>query len=73
MAARVQGFASGGLVQSLTSPLSMPRPAFAGETAPVRTVRVELAAGNRSVSATVDARDEARLLDILKQAKARAF
>lgn len=73
LAARVQGFASGGLVQSLTSPLSMPRPAFAGETAPVRTVRVELAAGNRSVSATVDARDETRLLDILKQAKARAF
>jgi hypothetical protein len=29
----------------------MPRPAFAGETAPVRTVRVELAAGNRSVVA----------------------
>jgi len=25
------------------------------------------------VSATVDARDETRLLDILKQAKARAF
>jgi hypothetical protein len=73
LAARVQGFATGGLVQSLTSPLAMPRPAFAGETAPVRTVRVELAAGNRSVSATVDARDETRLLDILKQAKARAF
>lgn len=73
LAARVQGFASGGLVHSLTSPLSMPRPVFAGEIAPVRTVRVELAAGNRSVSATVDARDETRLLDILKQAKARAF
>jgi len=73
LAARVQGFASGGLVQSLVSPLTVPRPAFAGETAPVRTVRVELAAGNRSVSATVDARDETRLLDILKQAKARAF
>lgn len=73
LAARVQGFATGGLVQSQTSPLAMPRPAFAGETAPVRTVRVELAAGNRSVSATVDARDETRLLDILKQAKSRAF
>ncbi|HOE41566.1 MAG TPA: tape measure protein [Rhodoferax sp.] len=73
LAARVQGFASGGLVQSLASPMTVPRPAFAGETAPVRTVRVELAAGNRSVSATVDARDETRLLDILKQAKARAF
>jgi phage-related minor tail protein len=73
LAARVQGFASGGLVQSLASPMTVPRPAFAGETAPVRTVRVELASGNRSVSATVDARDETRLLDILKQAKARAF
>ena len=73
LAAHVQGFASGGLVQSLVSPMAVPRPAFAGDAAPVRTVRVELAAGNRSVSATVDARDEARLLDILKQAKARAF
>jgi len=73
LAARVQGFAGGGLVQSLVSLMAVPRPAFAGETAPVRTVRVELAAGNRSVSATVDARDETRLLDILKQAKARAF
>lgn len=73
LAERVQGFASGGLVQSLVSPMAVPRAAFAGETAPVRTVRVELAAGNRSVSATVDARDETRLLDILKQAKARAF
>ncbi|MDD5470310.1 MAG: tape measure protein [Sideroxydans sp.] len=73
LAARVQGFASGGLVQSLVSPMAMPRPAFVGDSTPVRTVRVELAAGNRTVSATVDARDETRLLDILKQAKARAF
>jgi hypothetical protein len=70
---QIQGFASGGLVQSLASPISVPRPAFAGEISPVRTVRVELAAGNRSVSATVDARDESRLLDILKQAKSRSF
>ncbi|MBA3059142.1 MAG: tape measure protein [Gammaproteobacteria bacterium] len=70
---QIQGFSSGGLVQSLASSMAAPRPAFAGDAAPVRTVRVELAAGNRSVSATVDARDESRLLDILKQAKARAF
>jgi hypothetical protein len=70
---QIQGFASGGLVQSLASPSSIARPALAGDAAPVRTVRVELAAGNRSVSATVDARDETRLLDILKQAKSRAF
>jgi hypothetical protein len=73
LASHVQGFATGGLVQSLVSPMAVPRPAFAASSAPVRTVRVELAAGNRSVSATVDARDETRLLDILKQAKARAF
>ena len=73
LAARVQGFASGGLVQSLASPMAVPRPAFSGDAAPVRTLRVELAAGNRSVSATVDARDETRLLDILKQAKSRSF
>ena len=73
LAARVQGFAGGGLVQSLVSPMAVPRPAFAGDTTPVRTVRVELASGNRSVSATADVRDETRLLDILKQAKARAF
>ncbi len=77
LAARVQGFASGGLVQSLVPslalPMSVPRPELAASSAPVRTVRVELAAGNRSVSATVDARDETRLLDILKQAKSRAF
>jgi phage-related minor tail protein len=70
---QIQGFASGGLVQSLSSPTSVPRPALGDDAVPVRTVRVELAAGNRSVSATVDARDETRLLDILKQAKARAF
>jgi phage-related minor tail protein len=69
---QIQGFASGGLVQSLASPVSVARPALAGDAAPVRTVRIELAAGNRSVSATVDARDETRLLDILKQAKSRA-
>lgn len=73
LAAHVQGFAAGGLVASFASPIAVPRPAFAADTAPVRTVRVELAAGSRTVSATVDARDETRLLDILKQAKSRAF
>ena len=40
--------------------------------APGRTVRVELANGNRTVAATVDARDEGRLLDLLRDAQARA-
>lgn len=74
---QIQGFAGGGLVQSLAAsisvPMSVPRPVFAADAAPLRTVRVELAAGNRSVSATVDAKDESRLLDLLKQAKARSF
>ena len=73
LAAHVQGFASGGLVSSLASAVSLPSPAFAGVGAPVRTVRVELASGPRTVNATVDERDESRLLDILKQAKSRVF
>ena len=70
---QIQGFATGGFVQSLASPMSSQRPELAQSSVSVRTVRVELAAGNRSVSATVDARDEMRLLDILNLAKARAI
>ena len=40
--------------------------------AAARTVRVELAAGGNKVNATVDARDEARLLQLLDAARARA-
>ena len=43
-----------------------------GESAPARTIRIELAAGPKAVAATVDARDEGRLLDLLKEARARA-
>jgi hypothetical protein len=39
---------------------------------PLRTIRVELAAGERRVSATVDARDESRLLELLEFARLRA-
>jgi hypothetical protein len=105
---RVQGFAGGGLVPSisaglartankasslvgslpsvdlgaqllasLTSTLRVPTPALASSLptapGPSRTIRVELAAGNQQVTATVDARDEARLLDLLAQAKTRSF
>lgn len=73
LGAHVQGFAGGGLVSSLASAVALPRAAFAGVGAPARTVRVELASGARSVNATVDERDESRLLDILKQAKSRVF
>ncbi|RRD44834.1 phage tail tape measure protein [Comamonadaceae bacterium OH3737_COT-264] len=66
--ARVQGFASGGLVEPAASPL--PRPSVPDST-PTRTVRVELAAGSRQVSAAIDARDEARLLQMLDAARAR--
>ncbi len=40
--------------------------------APHRTIRVELSNGGQQVSASVDARDESRLLDLLKQARSRA-
>ena len=94
LAGRVQGFASGGLVQPLGSLVKAipgadlgtqllasiagamgapaPVPAVASATAPGRTIRVELAAGDRTIAATVDARDESRLLDLLQQARARS-
>ena len=95
LAGRVQGFASGGLVQlpgglaqalpgadlgaqllaSITG--AMRAPALAVEltspAAPGRTIRVELGAGDRTIAATVDARDESRLLAMLEQAKARSY
>jgi hypothetical protein len=39
---------------------------------PVRTVRVELASGGRQVTASIDARDESRLLQILEAARTRS-
>jgi phage-related minor tail protein len=74
LAARVQGFAAGGLVQSLGSGLPTARPTLSVQSLPpVRTVRVELAAGAQSVSASLNASDESRLLDILNRAKSRAL
>lgn len=66
--AGIQGFASGGLVQPASR--SLPRPSLS-ESTPTRTVRVELSAGQQKVNATVDARDEARLLQLLDAARAR--
>jgi hypothetical protein len=70
VAQRVQGFATGGLVQPLGSTIA--RPVLAADGGPTRTVRVELAAGDRKVSASIDARDESRLLQLLEVARARA-
>jgi len=67
--ASVQGFASGGLVQPIGA--NVPRPALNDASTPTRTVRVELAAGGQQVTATVDGRDEARLLQLLDAARAR--
>ena len=67
---QIQGFSSGGLVPSLG--FTMDRPVLAGDASPMRTVRVELAAGNSKVSATIDARDESRLLQLLEVARARS-
>src|SRR5579884_1495509 len=66
--AGIQGFASGGLVQPAGS--SLPRPSLSDST-PTRTVRVELSSGQQKVNATVDARDESRLLQLLDAARAR--
>jgi tape measure domain-containing protein len=65
----IQGFASGGLVRPAASALS--RPLLPSDSGPSRTVRVELSAGAQKVNATVDARDEARLLQLLDAARAR--
>ena len=70
LARRVQGFAAGGLVQP--APIALARPVLA-DSAPVRTVRVELAADDRTVHATIDERDESRLLQLLDRARARAI
>ncbi|MGY6217828.1 hypothetical protein ACW73L_21925 [Methylolobus aquaticus] len=73
LATNVQGFAEGGWVQATHSD-RVPRSALTDLPAatPARTIRVELAAGNRTVTASVDARDEARLLDLPKAAQSRA-
>ncbi len=71
MAAGVQGFASGGFVAPLGSGLT--RPALNESSNPARTVRVELAAGEQKVNATIDARDESRLLQLLNAARTRTI
>lgn len=72
MAQRMQGFAAGGLVPPLPSTRSLPRPVLDAEAGPTRTVRVELTSGDRQVNAFIDARDKARLLQLLETARARA-
>jgi len=70
LAQRVQGFATGGLVRPAGA--APTRPMLPADGTPSRTVRVELAAGDRKVTATVDGRDESRLLQLLEVARARA-
>jgi hypothetical protein len=70
LAQRVQGFAAGGLVQSMG--FAVDRPVLAADAGAIRTVRVELASGNSKVNATIDARDESRLLQLLEVARARS-
>jgi hypothetical protein len=70
LAQRVQGFATGGLVRPAGA--APTRPVLPADGTPSRIVRVELAAGDRKVTATVDARDESRLLQLLEVARARA-
>ena len=67
----VQGFATGGLVKP--TGVGLPRPSLLGEHVPTRTVRVELTAGTHKVAATIDERDEARLLRVLSAARTRTL
>jgi hypothetical protein len=85
---RVRGYASGGLVGAAAArggdlgaalldqlALTMRRPTLAyatSTTTPSRTIRVELAAGRQQVTAKVDGRDESRLLELLREARARS-
>ena len=69
LAERVQGFAAGGPV--LPGAAAAVRPVLPDST-PTRTVRVELAAGNRQVNAAIDARDETALLQLLEAARTSA-
>ncbi|UWD91205.1 tape measure protein [Ralstonia pseudosolanacearum] len=82
MAARASQAVAGGwrgadpaaaLSQVLATSMRAPALAYAAEVAPARTIRVELASGGRPVAATIDARDEARLLELLKDAQSRAL
>jgi hypothetical protein len=68
LAERVQGFAAGGPVLPA---FGLARPLLPDST-PVRTVRVELAAGNRQVVAAIDQRDETALLQLLEAARTSA-
>ena len=72
LAQRVQGFASGGFVNPARMSNSMARPVLEASSPPTRTVRVELAANGRQVSAQIDERDEGRLLQLLQSAQMRA-
>jgi tape measure domain-containing protein len=72
LAQHVQGFATGGLVSPATMGTSFTRPVIETPSSPTRTVRVELAAGGRQVSAQIDERDEGRLLQLLQSAQMRA-
>jgi hypothetical protein len=72
LAQHVQGFASGGLVSPASMGPSLARPVLDAPPGPTRTVRVELAASGRQVSAQIDERDEGRLLQLLQSAQMRA-
>ena len=71
LAQRVQGFATGGMVGGSVA-TTVQRPNIESASGPARTVRVELAASGRQVSAQIDERDEGRLLQLLQSAQMRA-
>jgi len=58
------------LVRS-TAPPRVPTFVASEASAPSKTICVELASGNRSLNATIPARDEHRLLELLREAQSR--
>jgi hypothetical protein len=69
VAERVQGFAAGGPV--LPRGVALEPPLLPDRT-PARTVRVELASGDRRINAAIDQRDETALLQLLEAARTSA-
>lgn len=79
---RVRGYANGGFVQHQPWSHSvnesdwsrqLPKQDFSSTSGPIKTIRVELTNGFKSVPATMAASDESQLMQLLAQAKSRSI
>jgi len=76
MAEHIRGFADGGLVYQGAGNISGDaREAMRSEQAQSasKTIRVELASGTQKVNASIAQQDEARFLEVIKQAQSRSW